>query len=274
MKKMAKGFNSYTPFGKWSELDHRRKYMSGNGDLAEETLRAPERIAGVLVQRIQGGALAVGDTVPTERELCEEFAASRPTVREALSLLQLKGYSEAVSGKRSKITKPSLDDVLMSAAGHIREILGNADSAAHLEQMRQFIEAAAVRYASDFASNIQVARLQAALKDNFDAIGTERFPETDIAFHRAIVDVVGNPVILKLHDLFVSSMLANRPSMSDRNAHDELVYGEHRDIYHAILHGDAQKGNALIDQHLARAYRSRLAAPESVSNNRRHEEGG
>ena len=247
--------------------------MSEVGNTVAESQRAPERIAGVLIERIQREELMVGASVPTERELCEEFDASRPTVREALSLLQLRGYAETVSGKRSRITKPSLDDVLMAAAGHIREILGNAESGAHLEQMRQFIEAAAVRHAAELASNVQVARMQAALQKNFEAIGTEAFPETDIAFHRAIVDVVGNPVILKLHDLFVSSMLANRPAMDDRKQHDELVYGEHRDIYHAILYRDPQKGNALIDQHLARAYRNRLAAPASVSEISRQDDG-
>lgn len=238
-----------TPEGTTADQDHKR---------------VPDRIADALVAQIKDGTLSVGDALPTERELCEEFSTSRPTVREALSLLQLRGFVAAGAGKRPRVTAPSIENVLLSAGDHIREILGNAESAAHLEQMRQFIEAGAVRVAAEHSTNIQIAKMQTALQENFAAIGTQKFPETDIAFHRSIVAVVGNPIILKLHDMFVSTMLAQRPDVNDRRPHDEKVYEEHRTIYEAVLNGDVVAATNLIDGHLERSYRSRLAAPISL----------
>lgn len=224
--------------------------------------RVPDLIADTLVSQIKSGALSVGDALPTERELCEQFSTSRPTVREALSQLQLRGFVETGSGKRPRVTAPSIEDVLSAAAGNIGEILGNVESTAHLEQMRQFIEAGAARVATAHSSNVQVAKMRSALEANFAAIGTDNFAATDIAFHRSIVAVVGNPIILKLHDMFVSTMLAQRPDLSDRRSHDEMAYEEHRAIYEAVLSGDVVAATSLIDAHLERSYRSRLAAPK------------
>lgn len=233
----------------------------------EET-RVAERIAADLIRRVNSGVLPVGGAIPTERELCEDFGASRPTVREALSIMQLRGFASLGGGKRPRAAKPSLDQVLQSAAEHIRYVLGDAESGAHLEQMRQFIEAGAARAAAENSSNIQLAQMQTALADNLKSIGTSDFPQSDIAFHRTIVAVIGNPIILKLHDMFVSSLLATRPAVHDQRSNDEIVYEEHRQLYEAILNKNASLASELVEAHLARSYRSRLAAPTSLQINK------
>lgn len=217
-----------------------------------------KEIAASLEARIHSGELNPGDPLPTERALCEEFDTSRPTVREALLLLKGRGYVSLETGRRPRATKPTLDGILTSAADHIANLLGDAESGAHLEQMRQFIEAAAARIAASRATSIQLHQIRSALDRNQAAIDTDAFAETDIAFHRAVVAVVGNPIILKLHDMFVSTMLANRPPRSAYNGSDGISYAEHLGIYEAIVSGDAMAAAELTDQHLMRSYRSRL----------------
>jgi GntR family transcriptional regulator, sialic acid-inducible nan operon repressor len=233
-------------------------------DMAE-TRRASETIAEALIAEIRAGVMAQEAPLPTERELCERFNASRPTVREALAQMQLRGYVTAGAGRRPRASKPSLQTVLQAAGGHVREILGDAESGAHLEQMRQFIETGAAREAAMRADNVQLSKLQAALERNFDAIGTGAFPGTDIAFHRALVSVIGNPVILALHDMFVSAMLAARPQNEDPDRYDRNSYDEHRQIYQAILDGDVITATDVMDRHLARSYRARLKTPRSAN---------
>jgi GntR family transcriptional regulator, sialic acid-inducible nan operon repressor len=235
----------------------------------EEPKRAADSIAQTLIDEIRSGVIGDDTALPTERELCERFGASRPTVREALAQMQLRGYATVGAGKRPRAAKPSLTDVLRGAGDLIREILGDAESGAHLEQMRQFIETGAVREAAANASNIQIAKMQDALERNFEAIGTEDFPATDIAFHRALVSVVGNPVILTLHDMFVSELLSHRPPAEDQVAHDRGSYEDHREVYQAILDGAEVTATALMDRHLSRAYRGRLKRPKSVADGAR-----
>ena len=45
------------------------------------------QLAQTLVNEIQSGRFPVGSTIPTEFELCEQFGASRSTVREAVKQL-------------------------------------------------------------------------------------------------------------------------------------------------------------------------------------------
>ncbi|MBA4489826.1 FCD domain-containing protein [Paracoccus sp. S1E-3] len=218
----------------------------------------PDVIAEALIGEIRSGAISRGQPLPPERELCERFDASRPTVREALALMQMRGFLDAGGGRRPRAAQPSLESILHSTAGHIRDLLGNAESGAHLEQMRQFIETGAAREAAIRGDRIQVARLRDALDRNQAAIGTPRFAETDIAFHRVLVSIVGNPVMLALHDMFVSELLAQRPPVEDPRRHDEIAHDEHRAIYDAVLSGDVMAATEVMDRHLARSYRARL----------------
>ncbi len=217
-------------------------------------------IAGILIAEIKAGVLPVDAPLPTERQLCDRFASSRPTVREALGQMQMQGYVVAQAGHRPIAAKPSLDGILRGAGDLIRDLLGDAEAGAHLEQMRQFIEMGAAREAATRADSVQLAKLQEALARNGAAIGTPEFAATDIAFHRALVSVVGNPLLLMLHDMFVSRLIAQRPPTNDPAGHDRRSHDEHRAIHNAILDGDVAQATEVMASHLARSFRNRLKA--------------
>jgi GntR family transcriptional regulator, sialic acid-inducible nan operon repressor len=223
--------------------------------------QSAQEIADDLVRQIRRGDFGQDDALPTERELCALFDTSRPTIREALALVQHRGYLDAGGGRRPRARRPALADVLRNAGGTIRDILGDVESNAHLEQMRGFIEVGAVREAASRASTVDIARIGAALDSNHKAIGTSSFAQTDITFHRAIVGVAANPVILTLHDMFVSELLAARPAEKDPATHDRIVYDEHRAIFDALIRRDAHTAVDEMDRHLARSFRDRLVRP-------------
>ena len=50
----------------------------------------------------------VGDTIPTEIELCEHFKISRPTVRQAISELVAEGYLRRSKGKGTFVHAPKI----------------------------------------------------------------------------------------------------------------------------------------------------------------------
>ena len=224
----------------------------------DEARQGAPQIADSLIAEIRGGALASGSPLPSERALAERFGASRPTVREALAHMQHRGFLEAGGGRRPRALKPSLDSALESASGQIREALGDAEVGAQVEQLRLFVETGAAREAALKAGPLHIARIREALDRNLAEIGRPGFAASDIAFHRAVVAVVENPILLRLHDMFVTSMLANRPDIPDRAASDRTAYGEHREIYGAIVERDLVTATEVIERHLARSYRARL----------------
>lgn len=225
-----------------------------------------DSIADTLIDDIRGGLIAEGSTLPTERELCERFSTSRPTIRAALLTMQARGFVNLEAAKRPKACKPSLSSLLRTVGNELTELLGNAETIAHLEQIRQFIEVGAVRLAALSASNLQVAQIHAALEKGYMALDNDTaFAKADAEFHRAIVSVIRNPIILELHDRFVVEVLANRSAENYRNSDNRISYEEHRQIYEAIAANEPERAMSVTDRHLARSFRDRLPEPARLN---------
>jgi GntR family transcriptional regulator len=56
----------------------------------------------------QSGQYRVGDQIPTEASLCDQFDVSRTTVRIALQQLELEGRIERVRGKGTFVARPKI----------------------------------------------------------------------------------------------------------------------------------------------------------------------
>lgn len=63
-----------------------------------ESRRLYEQVAQELARRIAAGEYKVGDRLPSERDLAQSFAVSRPTVREAVIALELDGLVDVRMG--------------------------------------------------------------------------------------------------------------------------------------------------------------------------------
>jgi GntR family transcriptional regulator, sialic acid-inducible nan operon repressor len=221
--------------------------------------RAAESIAAALIADVQGGQIDEGENFPSERELCERFDVSRPTIREALSLVRQKGFADLSTSRRPRAIRPSFTSLLEGATTLMRDLLDDMESIAYMEQVRQFIEVGAVRLIAKSATTVQLARLNAALEACRAVIGdADRFKTADIAFHRALVSFVDNPILLTLHDTFAKAMFDRRPKERDPKAHNQMVYDEHRAVLEAIAEGDGDRAAKVMEEHLARSYRSIL----------------
>ena len=64
-----------------------------------------------IVELIEGaiasGEFEVGSKLPSEKELAERYGVGRPSVREALFLLQQQGFVDITSGARAQVTTPN-----------------------------------------------------------------------------------------------------------------------------------------------------------------------
>lgn len=62
-------------------------------------------IADFLISEIQKGQYGVGDLLPSEHELCRQFAVTRTTARKALEILTQSGFIERVHGLGSRVAE-------------------------------------------------------------------------------------------------------------------------------------------------------------------------
>lgn len=233
--------------------------MNAHYDTTPPKPRTAEGVAEALIADIRDGEIVSGSTLPTERALSERFETSRPTIRAALMMMQARGFATLETTKRPKASKPSISGIFESATESIRELMGDTESSAYLEQVRHFVEVGAVRVAALEASNIQISQIHSALDACHKSIGKDpNFRKADADFHRAIVSVVQNPIILELHDRFVGTMLSTRSAGPNPVEQDQEIYDEHLAIFEAIVENKPEKAIAVMDKHLSRSYRNRL----------------
>ena len=78
--------------------------------------RASEDIYAQLRDLITSGALKPGDRLPSERAMMEQLQRSRPTIREALRMLEQGGYVASTHGASGAVVQELTIDVALS--GH------------------------------------------------------------------------------------------------------------------------------------------------------------
>src|SRR5688500_841337 len=64
-----------------------------------------QRVAASITEAIEAGRWSPGTRLPGERDLAEEYGVSRPTIREAMIALEMKGWIEARHGSGLYVTK-------------------------------------------------------------------------------------------------------------------------------------------------------------------------
>ena len=76
-----------------------------------QSARVPRyiRLAESLVARIEAGELAPRDRLPPERELAEQWGVTRPTVRQALQVLKMRGLVTQRQGDGTYIGVPKIE---------------------------------------------------------------------------------------------------------------------------------------------------------------------
>jgi GntR family transcriptional repressor for pyruvate dehydrogenase complex len=70
-----------------------------------ETRKLYQQVAMTLAQTIRSSAYKPGQRLPSERDLAEQFGVSRPTVREAMIALEIRGLVEARHGSGIYVTQ-------------------------------------------------------------------------------------------------------------------------------------------------------------------------
>ena len=208
---------------------NRRLYSTKglHGDILHELGRA-----------IAGGVYVEGRALPREKELQEQFDASRQTVREAIKVLAAKGMIQPRKRAGTYVQPRSawnlLDpDVL---AWHAPGTLPHA-LLRDLVEMRRLIEPAAAKFAAERSSGEGIARIGTALEQMHDFVGEpEQFYEADVEFHLAVFAASGNGLIDRMSTILRPLLEASFKLQSEANAARGLGegYSVHAAVYNAI----------------------------------------
>jgi GntR family transcriptional repressor for pyruvate dehydrogenase complex len=227
--------------------------------------RMAELVADRLRRRIISGDLDDGDELPREAQLIAEFGVSRPSLREAVRILETEGLIRIRRGKigGAVVMRPTAH----SAAYHFGLTMqSHATTLDDLAVARAVLEPACAGLAAGLADRQRkkvVARLNELIDDNEGQLGDEyEFTAGALAFHAAIVELCGNTTITLLAGA-LESVWGSQERLWAKKAAGEGAYPDaaqqheviraHRRITKLIDAGDVDAATRTMRAHLAKS---------------------
>ncbi|MDU8929193.1 GntR family transcriptional regulator [Alisedimentitalea sp. MJ-SS2] len=157
------------------------------------------QIAKAIRDAIVSGELIVDARLPSEAELAEQFDVSRPTVREALKRLAAQSLIRTQRGASGGafVNRLSFQDAYPQQITTSTLLLSmNAVSFETACEARYALERACAPLSARRRTPDHLATMRAEIhRQGQPGLSDESFCDSDVAFHRALVDGAGNPVL-------------------------------------------------------------------------------
>jgi len=206
----------------------------------------------LLLDHIDREGLQAGDRLESERELAKILGISRPSLREAIQILQVQGRIVVKHGigifVLDELEGEYLRDSLKAARHRIEELF----------QMREILEAPAVEWAAERRTEEQLESMKEAAKALNDVIAEtpidfDKVRRLDMEFHLTVVKSAQNHFLNQtlgtLQEIMYYSMdnTLKLPGRVDASEH------EHGMILDAIEKRDPITARLMIIQHIHNA---------------------
>lgn len=169
-----------------------------------------------------------------EKELAEALGVSRTPVREAMTLLEQEGFLRTVPRRGVYIRRKTR-----------REIV-------EMIQMWAALESMAARLATLRAPDTEIAglrRIVGAFGQAPAAEHIEEYSEANIAFHQAVVELSGSPVLVDtVKNIFMHVRAIRRMTIA-RSDRASRSISDHLRIIEALEARDTERAETLVRQH-------------------------
>lgn len=153
-----------------------------------------------LVQQIKGyiqsNRLTVGDTLPSERELGEKFAAARNTVREAVRILKAYGVVDVRPKIGAVIVNRHMDAVLDLFSFQLSI---SRETFLDIQGFRRLIEVGSADAIFSAVNDADIARFRKLNEEILDAPSKVEAAERDFGFHAALLELADNQTVLNVY---------------------------------------------------------------------------
>jgi len=223
------------------------------------TGRLYERVAQDLAGKIAEGRYEVGRRLPSERELAQVYAVSRPTIREAIIALELDGLVEVRLGS----------GVYVMARSPRNGQAGEMDVGPfELLEARRAIEGESAALAAALMTDAQLRELESLVaemqaENTHDVVMSE---DADRRFHMLIATASQNSaMVAAVQMLWDARARSPQTKLLSAKAHAAGVtpsIDEHAAILDALRRRSPDAARQAMRDHLTRVLTSLLAATE------------
>ncbi len=200
-----------------------------------------------LTEAIERARLREGDRLPSEGELAVALGISKPTLRQALRVLELSGLLTVKRGKGGGIVVVSdlVPAVAISSAVALEE-----DAAIEVLRARRVLERAVALEAARAATAPDLAELERTIVLLERHLGDRPSVfRLDAMFHRALWRACHNATIQNAMRGVARGLAPIRDAYPGGLERDLQTLDVHRRQLDAMRHGDAEALDGVLDEH-------------------------
>ena len=217
--------------------------------------RLSDSITEHIERLIVEGELIPGDALPSERDLAKQLGVSRPSLREALLVLESRGLVQAKRGGGfgvTDVTGPTITDPLV----HLLQ--RHPSTIDDVLELRHGLECVAAYFAAIRATDTDAKRLRdmsAAMKRRRNERDPLEDADLDVDFHMAIAEASHNVALVHvmrgIFNLMRSNMMRSREVLYRQPGNVALLDEQHAEIVKAIVARDHDAARAAANLHLS-----------------------
>lgn len=208
---------------------------------ARRVIRAQSLVGSIvdeMRQRIMGGGYRAGEKLNIRR-LSDELGVSATPVREALAKLEADGILTFRENVGYRVQDAPTDEEFALWA-----------------EARIDIETLALRRCHkkpDSGTITHLTALNDAIRQDPGGAGTpeiQRFSDANWSFHRALVELSGNPFLLKAHETLYQGTRFSRVFLGRGIPNLDRILTEHRHIIEALAAGEIEAAAQALGRHV------------------------
>ncbi|MBE1551938.1 DNA-binding FadR family transcriptional regulator [Mycobacterium sp. OAS707] len=220
------------------------------------SLKAADVVATALRRRIILGELEEGDSLPPESELLADLGVSKPTLRQAIRILESESLVSVRRGPRGgvHVSVPKVE----TAAGYAATVLEyRRATTADLFAAAAALEGPCVAMLARSHTVDQLQRLRAAVAAEAEAVGDpQRLLALENDFHRLLIECAGNAtlrVLCEMVRVVIDAATSRYMSVTRPAVHGPALAAgarTHRRVVDLIERGDFAAAETLWRKHI------------------------
>ena len=197
---------------------------------------------------ISEGGLGVGDSLPTERELCERFQASRNTVREAMRILKAYG----VVSVRPKVGATIIDDRMERALDlfSFNTLDISRRTFNDIQGFRKLIEVGSVDAIFDQMRPEDVTEMRSINEQMRSAGSIAQASELDFRFHLRLVSILDNRAVVDVYRIMKPVIIRIMERAKELRDFTGATFEQHAAVVDALALRDRVRYQYALQTHL------------------------
>nr|WP_152899673.1 FCD domain-containing protein [Pseudomonas piscis] len=217
----------------------------------ESTVISSSTVVNSVVEKLRAalarGQWRSGDMLPGQRELAEQLGISRPSLREAVIVLETLGLVRSMPGKGVLVLDAPLDELqgpeATLAGASLEDVL----------QLRYTLEPFIVGLVAQSISSREIGQLRLTLMDMREALeasDAEAGANAYIAFHEELFTLTSNPIFQNVVQQTSNALRQSARILRESPEHLAERLEENEAVVRAIRNRNSAQASAEMRRHI------------------------